>query len=136
MKFYFPDSQDQIDPSFNFVTEDRSVTRIRQRDDLYAHEVFADVPYEGMLLSKAMVDGVGGAAGRYSAQQRQRLHRVGVREFLRLDAGRGGRLATLGDCGAFSYAREAEPPYSVDEVIDFYEYLGFDGGLSVDHVIA
>jgi len=57
MKFYFPDSQDLVDPSFNFETEKRSETRIRQRDDLYAHEVFKKPPYDGMLVSKAIVEG-------------------------------------------------------------------------------
>src|SRR3954462_14215426 len=135
MRFYFPDSQDQIDPSFDFHTEERSPFRIRQRDDLYAHEVLRPVPYAGMLISKAMVDGVDGGAGRYSAQQRQRLYRVGVREFFRLDDAPGPRLATRGACGAFPYVREEAPPYSVDEVIDFYEACGFDAGVSVDHVI-
>jgi hypothetical protein len=88
-----------------------------------------------MLVSKAIIDGLNGAAGRYSAQQRQRLYRVGIREFFRLDAAPGPRIATLGDCGAFTYVREERPPYSVDEVIDFYEYLGFDAGLSLDHVV-
>jgi hypothetical protein len=41
----------------------------------------------------------------------------------------------MGDCGAFSYAREEHPPYSVDEVLDFYNECGFDYGISVDHVI-
>src|SRR3954454_17982991 len=134
MRFYFPDSQDQIDPSFDFETEERSPYRIRQRDDRYAHEVLDPVPYSGMLISKAMVDGVGGA-GRYSAQQRQRLYRVGIRDFFRLDAVPGPRLDTLGDCGAFSYVRDSEPPYSVDDVIDFYEGIGVDAGISLDHVL-
>lgn len=132
MRFYFPDSQDQIDPSFDFDTEERSPFRIRQRDDHYAHEVLSPSPYSGMLVSKAMVDGVEGGAGRYSAQQRQRLYRVGVREFFRLN---GERIDTLGDCGAFTYVREETPPYSVDDVIDFYENCGFDAGISLDHVI-
>src|SRR4051812_46477292 len=133
MRFYFPDSQDQIDPSFNFVTEERSPFRIRQRDDRYAHEILDPVPYTGMLVSKAMVDGVAGAAGRYSAQQRQRLYRVGVREFFRLTD--MPHVITLGDCGAFTYVREKTPPYSVDEVIDFYEGVGIDAGVSPDHII-
>lgn len=132
MRFYFPDSQDQIDPSFDFETEERSPFRIRQRDDRYAHEVLSPAPYLGMLVSKAMVDGVEGGAGRYSAQQRQRLYRVGVREFFRLN---GEPIDTLGDCGAFTYVREEAPPYSVDDVIDFYENCGFDAGISLDHVI-
>src|SRR3954451_11438027 len=135
MRFYFPDSQDQIDPSFDFESEERSPYRIRQRDDLYAHEVLDPVPYSGMLISKAMVDGVDGGAGRYSAQQRQRLYRVGIREFFRLDSAPGPRLETIGDCGAFTYVREEEPLYSVDDVIDFYEGCGFDAGISLDHVI-
>lgn len=134
MKFFFPDSQDQIDPSFEFQSEESSPLRIRQRDDLYAHEAFSPPPYRGLLVSKAMIDRYGGA-GRYSAQQRQRFYRVGVRDFFRLDQVSGPRLDTLGDCGAFSYINESEPPYSVEDVIDFYEHAGFDEGLSVDHVI-
>jgi hypothetical protein len=41
----------------------------------------------------------------------------------------------MGDCGAFTYGREHEPVYSVDEVIDFYDGCGFDAGISVDHVV-
>src|SRR5438128_1581312 len=70
MKFFFPDSQDQVDPSFDFVTEQRSATRVRQRDDLYAHEALRAVPYGGMLVSKAIVDGIGNGAGRYTFAQR------------------------------------------------------------------
>lgn len=132
MRFYFPDSQDQIDPSFDFATEERSPFRIRQRDDRYAHEVLSPSPYVGMLVSKAIVDGISGAAGKYSAQQRQRLYRVGIREFFRLH---GEAIDTMGDCGAFTYVREDTPPYKVDEVIDFYENCGFDSGISLDHVI-
>ena len=135
MRFYFPDSQDQIDPSFDFETEERSPFRIRQRDDLYAHEVLDARAVHGHAVSKAMVDGVAGGAGRYSAQQRQRLYRVGIREFFRLDDAPGPRLDTIGDCGAFTYVREDVPPYSVDEVIDFYEGFGFDAACLVDHVI-
>src|SRR5262249_40412904 len=57
MMFFFPDSQDLVDPSFDFRTEQRSETRVRQRDDLYPHEVFASPPYDGILVSKGIVDG-------------------------------------------------------------------------------
>jgi queuine/archaeosine tRNA-ribosyltransferase len=137
MKFFFPDSLDVVDPSFDFVTERRSPTRVRQRDDLYPHEIFTDPPYDGILLSKAIVDGTSaGASAKYSIAQRHRLLRMGVREFFRLDhPPRNPRLLSLGDCGAFSYVKEERPPYTVEEVIDFYECCGFDFGMSVDHVI-
>lgn len=132
MKFFFPDSRDLIDPSFDFNTEERSPSRVLQRDDIYAHEAFASPPFNGILLSKALVDGASGMSGKYSMAQRHRLLRVGVQEFFRLQ---GTGLETMGDCGAFSYVREEVPPYSVDEVIDFYLECGFDYGVSVDHVI-
>jgi hypothetical protein len=130
--FFFPDSQDQVDPTYDFVRESSSPDRVRQRDDRYAHEVISPAPYTGILLSKALVDGRG---SKYTFAQRHRLYRLGVRRFFRLDDCDGPTLATLGDCGAFNYVREEEPPYSVEEVVDFYDECGFDYGISVDHVI-
>lgn len=138
MKFFFPDSQDFVDPSFDFITERRSDGRRRMRDDRYAHEVFHQTPFDGLLVSKAIVDGVdvSGKTAKYSISQRHRLLRNGVREFFRLDTQPdAARLITMGDCGAFSYVKQDKPPFSVDEVIDFYEACGFDLGVSVDHVI-
>lgn len=138
MKFFFPDSQDFVDPSFDFLTERRADGRRRMRDDRYAHEVFQQTPFDGLLVSKAIVDGVdvSGKTAKYSIAQRHRLLRNGVREFFRLDDKPGAqRLITMGDCGAFSYVKQEKPPFSVDEVIDFYENCGFDLGVSVDHVI-
>jgi hypothetical protein len=135
MRFFFPDSQDQVDPGFDFVTEERDPYRVRQRDDLYAHEVFDPPPFHGLLVSKSIVDGYSdGSAGKYTAAQRNRLYREGARQFFRLDHARGP-LKIMGDCGAFSYVNDPEPPYTVDEVIDFYEGCGFDYGIAVDHVI-
>lgn len=137
MKFFFPDAQDYVDPSFDFRTERRAESRRRHHDDLYAHEVFSTPPFDGLLVSKAVVDGVaGGVTGKYSLAQRHRLLRLGVRSFFRLEDRPGfASLETIGDCGAFSYVREARPPFTVDEVLDFYEGCGFDYGISVDHVI-
>jgi hypothetical protein len=135
MKFYFPDSQDQIDPSFDFRTEERSIYRVRQRDDRYAHEALSAPPFDGLLVSKTIVDGLPGATGKYTVAQRQRLYRIGIRRFFRLDDVPGNRLSTIGDCGAFTYVRSHVPPYTPDDVIDFYDECGFDIGISVDHVI-
>ncbi|MEU5945913.1 tRNA-guanine transglycosylase DpdA [Micromonospora sp. NPDC047465] len=135
MRFFFPDSQDQVDPGFDFVTEERDPFRVRQRDDLYAHEVLTQAPFDGLLVSKAIVDGkAGGGTGKYTAAQRHRLYREGARRFFRLDRGHTP-LKIMGDCGAFSYVAEEYPPYSVDEVIDFYDGCGFHYGIAVDHVI-
>ncbi len=136
MKFFFPDSLDLVDPSFDFETETRSASRVRQRDDVYAHEVFARPPYDGLLVSKAIVDGTAVSNGRYTLPQRHRLLREGVRRFFRLDERvELQHIETIGDCGAFSYVNEDRPSYSVDDVLQFYETCGFTYGVSVDHVI-
>jgi queuine/archaeosine tRNA-ribosyltransferase len=44
-------------------------------------------------------------------------------------------MDTMGDCGSFSYLTEPTPPFSVDEVIEFYLDAQFDYGISLDHVI-
>lgn len=134
MRFFFPDSQDQVDPSFDFRTEQRSIHRVRQRDDRYAHEVIQPPPYDGLLVSKPIVDGLPGAAGKYTAAQRNRLYREGAHRFFRLSNG-SSTLRVMGDCGAFTYVREHEPIYSVDEVIDFYDGCQFDIGIAPDHVV-
>ena len=132
MKFFFPDSQDLVDPSFDFINETRSKLRLRQRDDQYAHEVFANPPYDGMLVSMASVNGNGGEGGRYSLAQKHRLLRERVRLFFRLN---NKPLETMGDCGAFAYVSEEVPPVTVEEVVEFYNECDFDMGVSVDHVI-
>lgn len=134
MRFFFPDSQDQIDPSFDFQSERASEFRVRQRDDLYAHEILRQPAYDGLLLSKPIVDGLAGTSGKYTVAQRHRLYRLGVRQFFRLDQA-SWPIMTMGDCGGFTYVRDETPPYTVDEVIDFYERCSFDQGVSVDHVI-
>lgn len=132
MKFYFPDSQDLVSPTYDFLHDEYLATRVRQRDDVYAHEVVSPPPYDGILVSKAIVDpSATRGAGKYAAPQRTRLYRLGVRRFFRLpDA-----MSSLGDCGAFNYIDEEYPPYSIDEVLDFYEGCQFDAGVSIDHVI-
>ncbi len=129
MVYFFPDSQDLVDPSFDFQKETRGITRLRQRDDCYPHEIFSSPPYDGILISRAIVD------ERYTLAQKQRLLRSGARAFLRIDEPRFAHLKVMGDNGAFSYRDADVPPFTVDDVIDFYERCGFDLGISVDHVI-
>lgn len=137
MKFFFPDAHDLVDPTFDFETERRAFAGSRQQAQLYAHEVLEEPPYHGMLLSKAMIDPLSQTKDvRYSFAQVQRLKRLGVREFLRLDRpSLTKRIETMGDCGSFSYADEKEPPYGIDAVTEFYLDCKFDYGISLDHVI-
>jgi hypothetical protein len=136
MRFFFPDSQDVVDPAFNFASEGRDLNRLRMRDDAYAHEVLETRAYDGLLVSKGIVDGVS-TGSRYTLAQRHRLYRSGAHEFFRVARpDRGGMpMPIMGDCGAFTYVNEDVPPFSVDEVLRFYNDCQFDMGISVDHVI-
>ncbi|MCX4666513.1 tRNA-guanine transglycosylase DpdA [Streptomyces sp. NBC_01381] len=131
MKFYFPDSQDQIYPRYDFINDEYPDERVRQRDDLYAHQAVKPAPYDGILVSKAIVDGSVKGAGKYSAPQRVRLYRDGVKKFFGLP----DSMESLGDCGSFNYINEEEPPYKVGEVLHYYTECRFNSGVSIDHVI-
>jgi len=131
VRFFFPDSHDYVDPTFDFEKETNNEHRVIQRDDKYAHELFSAPVYDGILVSKAVVDGVSGIKGKYSVAQRQRFFREGIYSFFRLPRS----YEAMGDCGAFAYAGEEVPPYTVDEVAEFYDVSGFTYGISVDHII-
>lgn len=135
MRFFFPDSQDQVDPNFDFTSEEHAIHRIRQRDDRYAHEVLRSRPFDGLLISKSIVDGHGGTgSARYTTGARNRLYRERARNFFRLRDDHADVLI-MGDCGAFTYVAEDEPPYTVNEVADFYEHCGLDWGVAPDHIV-
>ncbi|RYH22212.1 MAG: queuine/other tRNA-ribosyltransferase, partial [Alcaligenaceae bacterium] len=131
MKFYFPDSQDLVSPTYDFLRDEYAAHRVRLRDDRYAHEVLDRAPYDGILVSKSIVDGSVKGAGKYTTAQRARLHRMGVQEFFRLPTG----VEALGDNGAFNYIDEAVPPVTPAETLNFYEECNFDAGVSTDHVV-
>jgi len=132
MKFIFADAQDMIDPNYDFINDEFSPDRILQRTDKYPHEVFEKKPYDGMLLSRGLIDdGVYKSSSRaYSAAQSRRMKLQGIKRFLRYYDGE-----VFGDNGAFSYHKLDIPPYKVDETVKYYEDCGFDYGMSVDHII-
>jgi hypothetical protein len=138
VKFFFPDAHDHVDPGFDFEAEEASADREMQQTDKYAHELLGRAPYDGILLSKSIVDGVRGKSGKYTQGQRQRLRRLGVHKFFRVDGihtEAGERFPLMADCGAFSYVNDDKPPITIADAIEFYETCGFTHGQSVDHII-
>lgn len=124
--YFIPDWDDRVDPGYNFETDEHTPGRNPDTNDVYAHEIFDDAPYDGVLLSLATL----------SANKKKRLDIAqsgGVHRFLRLPQDSSHQV--LGDCGAFSYWQEYEPPYRTQDVLKDYHDLGFDLGVSVDHLI-
>ncbi len=138
MKFFFPDAHELVDPDYPFARKHDPPRGVGQHDGRYAHEVLDPAPYDGILLSRAIIQGKGSDAdgrfrdAKYKLSEQQRLFRVGAREFFR---GGDRPLLFMGDCGAFSYRAEDEPPFSVDGVIAYYDACRVDWGVSVDHVV-
>jgi len=134
VKFIFADSLDYVDPGYDFLRDEFSSERSAYWDDLFPHELLETPPYDGILVSRAIV-GDHKHKGKYTESQAMRFRREGARKFLRLEDPRFRSLSLFGDNGAFSYAKSAEPPYSVDETLEFYTEGRFTHGCSVDHVI-
>lgn len=138
MKFLYSDTQDYVDPHYDFLNDRSAPTRERYWDDVYAHELMDVPPYDGLLVAMSAVrqaDGVASSKVRYSTAEEQRMLRIGARKFLRFDGPQCKDLMLMGDCGAFAYAEHPEPPYSPEEVVEFYLEAEFTHGISPDHII-
>jgi hypothetical protein len=138
MKFLYSDTQDYVDPGYDFLNDRHSAGRERYWSDVYAHEVMHPAPYDGLLVSMSAVrqaNGVASSKVRYSTREEQRLLRDGVRRFLRFGGPRFKDAIVMGDCGAFAYVDHPVPAYSPAEVVDFYTEAGFTHGVSPDHII-
>ncbi len=138
MKFLYADTQDYVDPEYDFINDRNAPGRKRYWDDQYAHEMMTPVPYDGLLVSMSAVrpaTGVSNSKVRYSTAEQQRFLREGARKFLRLDSQRFSNAMVMGDCGAFAYVEHPTPAYSPAEVVDFYTDAGFTHGCSPDHII-
>lgn len=125
LQFYLPNFEDLVDPGYDFIHDQPSPDRCdRLAHDWYAHQFFGeDEPiFDGVLMSKTVVT---------PRIEERILEAGGVHAFLRL----AERFPVMADCGAFSYRNDPEPPYSTDEILDYYESLGFTYGVSIDHLI-
>lgn len=138
MKFLYSDTQDYVDPGYDFLNDRNSPGRERYWSDVYAHEFMQPVPYDGLLVSMSAVRQAGGVAAskvRYSTREEQRMLRDGARKFLRYGGSRFKDAMLMGDCGAFAYVDHPVPAYTPEEVVEFYTEAGFTHGVSPDHII-
>lgn len=134
MRFVFADALDLIDPGFDFVADRNARDRTRHAGDEYPHEFLEEAPYDGILVSRAIV-GDAFRTGKYSEAQMMRFRREGARRFLRYPEDRHPGSIVMGDCGAFSYAQMAQPPYRPEDTLSFYGDGGFTHGCSPDHIV-
>ncbi|WP_420566404.1 tRNA-guanine transglycosylase DpdA [Thalassobaculum sp.] len=134
MRFLFADSLDYVDPTYRFEEDRFGPEREAYWTDQFPHEALGYAPYDGMLVSRGIVGGQV-VAGKYSDAQAQRFRRVGAREFLRFREDRYPNSWVFGDSGAFTYHTMEEPPYSTEDIVDFYGDGQFTHACSIDHII-
>jgi hypothetical protein len=138
MKFLYSDTQDYVDPKYDFINDCNAPRRQRYWDDVYAHELMRPTPYDGLLVAMSAVrqaPGVANSKVRYSTAEEQRMLRDGIRKFLRFGGPKYKNAMMMGDCGAFAYVEHEKPAYSPEEVFEFYADAGFTHGVSPDHII-
>jgi hypothetical protein len=83
-------------------------------------------PYDRILVSYFMIDA--------DACKHSTIVALGsVHHYLRWP--KDGQHLVLGDCGAFSYWGQPAPPYQTPEMLEYYQALGFDLGVAIDHLI-
>ncbi len=120
MQYFIPEWDDTVDPNYDFVNDIHAPGRNVYQDE-YAHEIFSQPNYDGILVSKTIVDKI--------KKKKDTVEEIGIHKYIRFP----GKI--MGDCGAFGYIKEDTPPYTSEQVLDYYLKGGFDYGVSVDHLI-
>ena len=121
LAYFIPDWDDLVDPEFDFETETHSGGTGDWSNQVYAHQMFAEPNYDGILISKIVAE--------QSKKKTERITRLGVHRHLRVPRD----FPVMGDCGAFGYINYYDPPFSTSEILDYYTRLDFDFGVSIDH---
>ena len=112
-----------MDPDYDFETDTHSGGSGDWSNEVYAHQLYPEPNYDGILISKVVAE--------KSKKKKERINELGVHRYLRVPR----EFPIMGDCGAFGYIEEDVPPYTTDEILDYYTRLGFDYGVSIDHLI-
>jgi hypothetical protein len=126
MKFFLPYWEDWVHKDFDPLKDTYSGG---YENSLFAHEIFSFPPYDGILVSLGMFE-LKLKLIRENGRPKIRGF-SNIKKYLRVD--RIG-LPVLGDCGAFTYVNEKTPPLSALKAVSHYHLLGFDYGISVDHI--
>lgn len=127
MRFYVPEWDDHVDAAYDFVHDEHSDLSPADRDLAYIWDVFdrESTPIDGVLISREQVED--------SPTKFDRITSHGVYDDPRLDLPEW--LPTISDCGAWGYKQLPFPPYGNWDMLEFYETLDVDIGVTIDHLV-
>jgi queuine/archaeosine tRNA-ribosyltransferase len=123
LRYFIPEWDDLVDPDYDFTSETHSGGTGDWSNEVYAHQLYPEPNYDGILMSRAVAE--------KSKKKDARINVMGVHRYVRVPR----NFPIMGDCGAFDYIEAKEPPYTTADVLDYYTRLDFDYGVSVDHLI-
>ena len=126
MKYFIPEWDDRVDPEYDFLLDTHSQRHNGNTlSDHYMWEIFGidKVPFDGVLVSRVKIEENG--------SKKRKIQEVGIHRFLRLPES----FPIIGDCGAFGYINEQAPRYDPIEILEYYRSLGFNSGVTVDHLV-
>ncbi len=123
LRYFIPEWDDLVDPDYDFTTDTHSGGSGDWSNEVYAHQMYPEPNYDGILISKVVAE--------KSKKKKERINALGVHRFLRVPQ----NFPIIGDCGAFGYIMDEVPPYSTGEILDYYTRLGFNYGVSIDHLV-
>lgn len=129
MRFFIPEWDDQVDPSYDFVSESHSsIHKASRRNDVYMWEIFQEdtIPFDGILVSLMNL--------LNNSNKISKIKSAGnIHNYLRLPK----RFPVLADCGAWGYIKNEDngPPFNATEVLDIYRDLGVQEAVTVDHLV-
>lgn len=122
LMYYLPDWGDMVDLEYDFLGESHSSGRGGWVNEVYAHQIYKKPSYNGILLSRACFD--------EKSSKYETVKNIGVHNYMRVP----NEFPIMGDSGAFSYIDQDEPIYNTNEMLDYYTDLGYNFGVSIDHL--
>jgi hypothetical protein len=123
LSYFIPEWDDLVDRDYDFMNDSHSGGSGDWSNEVYAHQMYPEPNYDGILISKVVAE--------KSKKKKERINELGVHRFLRVPRG----FPIMGDCGAFGYITQKVPPYTTEEILNYYTRLDFDLGVSIDHLI-
>ena len=114
--YFIPEWDDLVTKNYDF-DNDKDITK----EKVYAHELYSKPNYDGILASRMKLE-----------ESKSKLKKMkecgGVHEYYKFKG------PIFGDCGAWGYIKEKDPPFKTKELMDFYDEMKFDIGVSIDHL--
>ncbi len=132
--YFLPDWDDMLDKNYDFTADRFSAPSKVDREEVHSTRLMgSERVCDGVLVSLAQ------HIGKHSKGVLKKFvepHHVGnlAPESMRERFGLSEGQWVFGDCGAFSYVGEKEPPISPERALAMYQLYGFDLGASVDHI--